>query len=208
MIKIYFLILCFVSIVNAQDFKKDTIELKDTILYDKSTFRLKRLGSDTRTKTVQIGINSDINMKNDSEPKYIKEISIPLNAPKKEFTIQRVNFNFSNPLKVDSIIIRLDLMTEHKGNPNESLLKEPIDIVIRKKDQHENIFTYDLRDLNIKNADDFQIKLMLLTKVDKPIYFSGAHLAKCLYKTEQSTNWEKSPLGITPAINADILIKR
>ncbi|MGL5234179.1 MAG: hypothetical protein ACRC8Z_05415 [Empedobacter falsenii] len=51
----------------------------------------------------------------------------------------------------------------------------------------------DLRDLNIKYQDDFFIKVELLTEAEKPIYFSGALLAKCLYKTTDSDVWEKTP---------------
>ncbi|MGV0922962.1 hypothetical protein [Empedobacter tilapiae] len=48
----------------------------------------------------------------------------------------------------------------------------------------------------------------MLTETEKPIYFSGVLLVNCLYKTRDSDVWKKTPLGITPAINADILIKR
>ena len=92
--------------------------------------------------------------------------------------------------------------------PDQSILQKPFEIVVKKEDQQDDIFSLDLRDLNIKHQDDFFIKVELLTKVDNPIYFSGALLAKCLYKTRDSDKWQKTPLGITPAINADILIKR
>lgn len=208
MTRIYFLILCFVSFANAQQIKNDTIELNETILYDKSKFKLKRLGADTRTKSILIGLTADINFDKDSLPKFTKEFAIPMNAPKKEFTFQRINFNFSNSLKLDSIVLRIDLMTIDNGKPYQSILEQPFEVVVKKEFQHDNVFSMDLRELNIKYQNDFFIKVELLTAVEKPIYFSGALLAKCLYKTTDSDKWEKTPLGITPAINADILIKR
>ena len=208
MTKIYFLFLCFITFAHAQDDKKDTIELHETILYDKSKFRLKRVGSDTKTKTVQIGLTADINFNKDSLPKFTKEFAIPISAPKKEFTFQRINFNFSNSLKLDSILLKVDLTTMNKGMPDQSILQQPFEIVVKKEYQQDDIFSLDLRDLNIKYQDDFFIKVELLTKVENPIYFSGALLAKCLYKIRDSDKWQKTPLGITPAINADILIKR
>jgi hypothetical protein len=208
MTKIYLLILCFVSIANAQDFKKDTIELNETVLYDKSKFRLKRVGHDTKTKAVQIGLTDDINFKSNSAPKYIKEIAIPINAPKKEFTFQRLNFNFGSLIAVDSIVFKVDLFSDKKGLPNQSILSKPIEIVVKKDDQHENVFSYDLRNFDIKYQDDFFIKVEMLTKLERPIYFSAALLSKCLFRSTTSDEWEKTPLGITPAINADILIKR
>lgn len=208
MTKIYFFILCFAAFANAQQIKNDTIELNETMLYDKSKFKLKRLGSDTRTKSILIGLTADINFNQDSLPKFTKEFAIPMNAPKKEFTFQRINFNFSNSLKLDSIVLRIDLMTIDNGEPNRSILEQPFEVVVKKEFQHDNVFSMDLRELNIKYQNDFFIKVELLTAVEKPIYFSGALLAKCLYKTTDSDKWEKTPLGITPAINADILIKR
>ena len=52
MTKIYFLFLCFITFAHAQDDKKDTIELHETILYDKSKFRLKRVGPETKSKSI------------------------------------------------------------------------------------------------------------------------------------------------------------
>ena len=200
--------MCFVSFTNAQKIKNDTIQLNETILYDKSKFRLKRVGSDTKTKTVQVGLNSDINFKNDSLPKYIKEIAIPISASNKEFTFQRINFNFSNSLQVDSVIVKVDLLSDLDNRPDKSILENPFNIVVKKENQSNNIFIYDLRDYNIKHKGNFYIKVELLSKLEKPIYLSAALLAKCLYKTKDSKEWHKTPLGITPAINADILIKR
>ena len=208
MTKIYVLILCFITFANAQDYKKDTIELHETILYDKSKFKLKRVGPDTKTKTVQVGLNSDINFKKDSLPKYIKEIAIPISAPNKEFTFQRINFNFSNSLQVDSVIVKVDLFSDLDNRPDKTILENPFNIVVKKGSQQDDIFTYDLRDYNIKHKGNFYIKVELLTKLESPIYLSAALLAKCLYKTKDSDKWQKTPLGITPAINADILIKR
>lgn len=48
----------------------------------------------------------------------------------------------------------------------------------------------------------------LLSKIEKPVYFSAALLGKCLYKSTRSSQIKKTPLGITPAINADILIRK
>ncbi|QLL56808.1 MULTISPECIES: hypothetical protein [Empedobacter] len=208
MTKIYFLFLCFITFANAQDYKKDTIELHETILYDKSKFRLKRVGSDTKTKSILIGLTADINFSKDSLPKFTKEFAIPINAPKKEFTFQRINFNFSNSLKLDSILLKVDLTAMNNGKPAQSILEKPFEVVVKKEYQQNDVFSMDLRDLNIKYQDDFFIKVELLTEVEKPIYFSGALLAKCLYKTTDSDVWMKTPLGITPAINADLLIKR
>lgn len=80
-------------------------------MYDKSKLRLKRVGSDAKIKTVQIVLTADINFNKDSLPKFTKEFAIPINAPKKEFTFQRLNFNFSNSLKLNSIILKVDLTT-------------------------------------------------------------------------------------------------
>ncbi|MGV0922960.1 hypothetical protein [Empedobacter tilapiae] len=70
----------FIKFANTQDYKKDTIELSETILYDKSKFRLKRVGSDTKTKSILIGLTADINFNKDSLPKFTKEFAIPINA--------------------------------------------------------------------------------------------------------------------------------
>ena len=123
MAKIYFLFT--LSFANAQDFKKDTIQLNETILYDKSKFKLKRVGSDTKTKAVQIGLKVYIDLFKDSIPQFIKEIAIPLNAPKKEYTFQRLNFNFSESIKEDSIVLKVDLFTNKEGIPEKSLLNNP-----------------------------------------------------------------------------------
>lgn len=208
MAKIYLLFLFILSFANAQDFKKDTIQLNETILYDKSKFKLKRVGSDTKTKAVQIGLKVYIDLFKDSIPQFIKEIAIPLNAPKKEYTFQRLNFNFSESIKEDSIVLKVDLFTNKDGIPEKSLLNNRFEIVIKKEDQNDNIFTLDLRNYKIKSQGDFFIKVELLTKSDKPIYFSGALLAKCLYRAKDSDKWRKTPLGLTPSINADILIKK
>ncbi|WP_334124140.1 hypothetical protein [Empedobacter brevis] len=194
--------------VNAQDIKQDTIELNETVLYDKSKFRVKRLGADTKTKTILIGLDADTNFTQDSAVKFIKEIAIPINAPKKEFTFQQINFNFSHPIKEDSVILKVDFSRNLRGLSEKSILEKPFEVVVKKEAQHDNIFTMDLRDYRIKYQDDFFIKVELLTEVERPVYFSSSLLAKCLYRREKSAQWQKTPLGATPAINVDILIKR
>ncbi|MGV0922961.1 hypothetical protein [Empedobacter tilapiae] len=78
--------------------------------------------------------------------------------PKKEFTFQRLNFNFSNILKLDSIILKVDLTTVNNEKPNQSILKKSCEIVVRKEYQQNDIFSMDLRDLNIKYQDDLLLK--------------------------------------------------
>ena len=60
--------------------------------------------------------------------------------PKKEFTFQRLNFNFSNILKLDSIILKVDLTTMNNEKPNQSILKKSFEIVVRKEYQQNDIF--------------------------------------------------------------------
>lgn len=197
-----------VGLCNAQDLKKDTIELNETIFYDKSKFKLKRVGHDTKTKSILIGLTADINFKKDSLPEFIKELIIPIKTTNKEYTFQRLNFNFSDQIKDDSILLKVDLYASKKGELDKSLLNEPMQAVVKKSKQHENIFTIDLRDLNLKHRGDFFISMELLSKIEKPVYFSAALLGKCLYKSTRSSQIKKTPLGITPAINADILIRK
>ena len=45
-----------------------------------------------------------LEVKHSKHDEFTKEFAIPINAPKKEFTFQRINFNFSNSLKLDSIL--------------------------------------------------------------------------------------------------------
>lgn len=122
-----------VGLCNAQDLKKDTIELNETIFYDKSKFKLKRVGHDTKTKSILIGLTADINFKKDSLPEFIKELIIPIKTTNKEYTFQRLNFNFSEQIKDDSILLKVDLYASKKGEFDKSLLNEPMQVVVKKK---------------------------------------------------------------------------
>lgn len=207
--QLYFLFFVFFfSFSFAQELKKDTIQLQETILYDKRKFKLKRVGHDTKTKSILIGLSADANYKKDSLSEFIEEFAIPIKTTKKEYTFQRLNFNFSHPIKEDSIVLKVDLYSSDKGDMAKSLFKEAMQVVVKKEYQLENVFTLDLRDLNLKHRGDFFIRLELLSKIEKPVYFSAALLGKCLYKSADSKEWKKLPLGVTPAINADILIHR
>ena len=206
--KIYFIFLCLLSFVYAQNLDHDTIDLKETVLFDKAKFKLKRVGPDTKTKTILVGLKADLNMKNDSMPKIVEGLAVYINALKKEYTIKQLNFNFSNSIE-DTLRLKVDLLSNINDKPNQSILSEPIYLNLTQKNQDvDQTYHLNLEYLNLKYKEEFYIYVELLNQKDKPIYFSGAMLNKCFFTTETNKLWQKTPLGISPAINADLLIKK
>ena len=111
-------------------------------------------------------------------------------------------------MKLDSIILKVDLTTMNNEKPNQSILKKSFEIVVRKEYQQNDIFFDGFAWFEYKVSRWSFIKIELLTETEKPIYFSGVLLVNCLYKTRDSDIWQKTLLGITLVINVDILIKR
>ncbi|MBF0597559.1 hypothetical protein [Faecalibacter rhinopitheci] len=205
--KIYtlFILTFFTFIAHAQQLDQDTINLNETVLFDKTKFKLKRVGPDTKSKTVLVGLKADLNMKKDSLPKIVKGFSVYINAPKKSYTVEQLNFNFGNLLTED-VKLKIDL---RKQLDSESLLEKPLFLTINQDQQdEEHVFHYNLKEQNIKGNDAFYIYVELLEESQKPVFFNAAMFSKCYYQPENDKQWHKTPLGIAPSINADLLIKK
>ena len=206
--KIYFFVLGLLSFVYAQNIERDTIDLKESIVYNKAKYKLKRFGPDTKSQKVLVGLKADLNMKNDSMPKIVKGFAVYINAPKKEYSVEQLNLNFGNKLE-NPIRLKIDLVQNIKEENRKSLLKEPLFLTISNENQdEENVFHYNLKELSLKNKDEFYIYVELLEELEKPTFFSAALFSKCYYQPEDQNVWHKTPLGISPSINVDLLIKK
>lgn len=200
--------LWFTSMGYAQLLPKDTIDLKETVLYDKSKFKLKRFGPDSKSKTILVGLKADLNMKSDLVPQIVKGFAVFINAPKKEYNIEQLNFNFGIPLD-HPVQLKVDLVEQLEDSLAASFLNEPILLTLTPQDlDEENVYHLNLRTFNLKHKAEFYIYVELMDNLDHPTYFSGAIFSKCFYQPENEEKWYKVPLGISPSINADLLIRR
>ncbi len=208
MIKIYFFFLCFITFANAQDFRKDTIELNETILYDKSKFRLKRVGPESKSKSICMKFNT---IKDSIEWKKPQVESYTfINSPKKEFTIKAINLNFSFPPKEETLFINLKLYKSSKNEPIDSVFFEKNNIKILPNDIVDQVFTIDLSNENLIYNNEFYIGLQSIKKLkDEFVCLGGVIFSKGYSKNlTTGTGFDKNPLGAKLSINADILIKR
>lgn len=194
MTKIYLLLFCFISIVNAQSIVHDTIDLKESIVYNKQKYKLKKFGPDAKSKTVLIGLKADFNFKKDSLPKIVKCFAVQIKAPKKDYLIEQLNFNFDYTLSHE-VKLKVDLIEDIKTDQMKSLLKAPIYLSITNATQDdENVFHYSLKDIGLKHKDEFYIYVELLEDLEKPVYFSGAFFSTSYYQSENQEKWTKVPL--------------
>ena len=208
MTKIYFFFLCFITFANAQDYKKDTIELHETILYDKSKFRLKRVGPETKSKSICLQFSTIKDSVKWNKP--IIESFIQVNAPKKDFIVKAINFNFSYPPKEESFKLNLKLYKSSKNTPVDTVFFEKNNIEISPSDIVNQSYKLDLTDDNISYNDEFYISVLMTKRlVDEFVCLSGVILSNG-FTRNLTTNggFEKNPLGAKPSVNADLLIKR
>ena len=208
MAKIYLLFLFILSFANAQDFKKDTIQLNETILYDKSKFKLKRVGPETKSKSIcmQFGTVKDSIKWNKPS---IESFSF-INSPKKEFTIKAINFNFSYPPEKESLKINLKLYKSNENTPIDEIFFERNNIEINPEDIVNQVFSIDLSNENITYNDEFYIGVQSIKKLqDEFVCLAGVILSNG-YTRNLTTGggFEKNPLGAKLSVNADILIKK
>lgn len=208
MAKIYLLFLFILSFANAQDFKKDTIQLNETILYDKSKFKLKRVGPETKSKSIcmQFGTVKDSIKWNKPS---IESFSF-INSPKKEFTIKAINFNFSYPPEKESLRINLKLYKSNENTPIDEIFFERNNIEINPEDIVNQVFSIDLSNENITYNDEFYIGVQSIKKLqDEFVCLAGVILSNG-YTRNLTTGggFEKNPLGAKLSVNADILIKK
>ena len=208
MAKIYLLFLFILSFANAQDFKKDTIQLNETILYDKSKFKLKRVGPETKSKSIcmQFGTVKDSIKWNKPS---IESFSF-INSPKKEFTIKAINFNFSYPPEKESLRINLKLYKSNENTPIDEIFFERNNIEISPEDIVNQVFSIDLSNENITYNDEFYIGVQSIKKLqDEFVCLAGVILSNG-YTRNLTTGggFEKNPLGAKLSVNADILITK
>ncbi len=208
MTKIYFLFLCFNTFAIAQETKKDTIELNETILYNKSKYKLKRIGPETKSKSICLQIPTIKDSVKWDKP--IIESFIQVNAPKKEFIVKAINFNFSYPPKEESLKFNLKLYKSYKNSPIDSVFFEKNNIEIFPDDIINQSYNLSLIDDNINFNDKFYISIVVTKRlVDEFVCLSGILLSNG-FTRNLTTNggFDKNPLGAKPSVNADILIKR
>lgn len=208
MAKIYLLFLSILSFANAQDFKKDTIQLNETILYDKSKFKLKRVGPETKSKSICMEFGTVKDSIKWNKPS-IESFSF-INSSKKEFTVKAINFNFSYPPEKESLRINLKLYKSNENTPIDEIFFERNNIEINPEDIVNQVFSIDLSNENITYNDEFYIGVQSIKKLqDEFVCLAGVILSNG-YTRNLTTGggFEKNPLGAKLSVNADILIKK
>jgi len=207
--QIYFLFFfLFLSFCFSQKSKKDTIQLDETILYDKRKFKLKRIGPETTSKLVCLQFPT---VQDSVKWNKLKIESLTfVNAPKKNFTIKSINLNFSFPPKKESVVFNLKLYKANKNEPIDTIFYEKKGIVIHPENIENQIFKIDLTEEKINYNDEFYVGIFIPKRLeDEFVCLSGVVMSNGYNRNITSGGgFEKNVLGMKPSINADLLIEK
>ena len=182
----------------------DVIELEEVKFYDKKKFKEKNVGPDSKSKSVFFNIITN----GSDEEDNLKEVAVYINSGKKRAKVLRINMNFAKYEHDFELPYRLVLYANNDGQPGEILNKKDIIGHFSKDKIVDQVFTINLEKHDLWIKGSFFISFQVLNnEYKKPINLSASMMHKSFLRSTYE-QWQKLPMGLSPAINADLLIEK
>jgi CarboxypepD_reg-like domain len=170
--------------------EQDILELPSLVVNPK-TFKLKKIGIDTRSKRFQIGFAKDL---------LGQEVGVIIKN-KKTALIESVFMNFSF-CSYDSLVFRVNFYEYKSNNEMINTLTKPILITISKKEALKRV-EIDLKAYNIILNGNFVLSIEHIKQLGKgELFISGKIGGKSMGKGASHSDWEIAPVRLSLGVNA------
>lgn len=166
------------------ELERAAVDLAEVVVYSKRT-RTKIAGKTFHNKNVILGLATD---------KKGCEIAAQIHIKKRKTTVQELNIQLAdNPF--DSVLLRINLYTSHKGRPGQNILTKPIYVVAKQKTGRLSV---DLQPYQIVVDSSFFAAVQWISeKKDKVLQFcSGMGGSAFIRASSEDTWFNNKPFGL------------
>jgi CarboxypepD_reg-like domain len=174
------------------DKSPDNIYLEQpSLVVNPKTFKLKKLGVDTRSKIFQLGFAKDL---------LGREVGVIIKN-KKTALIETVFMNFSF-CTFDSLVFRVNFYEFENLENMKNILTKPIIISLSKEEALKRV-EINLKEYNVILNGDFVLSIEHIKQLGKgELFISGKIGGKSIGKGASQSDWELAPLRLSLGVNA------